>query len=200
MVLLQDWLTRLQADDPEERQIISGVSWEQYEELLLERGDTSTYRITYLDRILEFMSPSRRHEDRKTNIGSLLEDYFKAKRIRYFPMGSTTLRNSAKRGGAEPDESYCIGTNKEFPDLVIEVVVTSGSIDKLEVYRRLQVQEVWFFKTDHFEVHHLRETGYEQIGRSEILPDLDLDLLAKYAVADDPLDAALEFRQKIQSV
>ncbi|WP_274381917.1 Uma2 family endonuclease [Myxacorys almedinensis] len=82
MVLLQDWLTRLQADDPEERQIISGVSWKQYEELLLEHSDTSTYRITYLDGILELMSPSRRHEDRKTNIGSLLEDYFKEKRIR----------------------------------------------------------------------------------------------------------------------
>lgn len=83
---------------------------------------------------------------------------------------------------------------------MIEVVVTSGSVDKLEVYRRLQVQEVWFVKTDYFEVHHLRETGYEQIERSEILSDLDLDLLAQYAVADDPLDAALAFRQKIQSV
>lgn len=34
MVVLQDFLEIIQAQDPEERQIISGVSWESYETLL----------------------------------------------------------------------------------------------------------------------------------------------------------------------
>jgi len=86
MVLLQDLSELLQADDPEERQIISGVSWKRYEALLNDLGDSLRYRVTYLDGVLELVSPSRRHERNKTTIGSLLEDYFKQKRIRYFPL------------------------------------------------------------------------------------------------------------------
>lgn len=200
MVLLQDLSERLQADDPEERQIISGVSWERYEALLNDLGDSLQYRVTYLDGVLELVSPSRRHERNKTIIGSLLEDYLKEKRIRYFPLGSTTFRREEERGGAEPDESYCIGTEKEFPDLAIEVVVTSGGLDKLEVYGRLGVREVWFFKNNQFEIHHLRGETYEQITQSEVLPNLDLTMLAQYALATNPLEAALEFREKVRAM
>lgn len=195
---MQSLAERLQADDPEERQIISGVSWEQYEALLEELGDSSLYRVTYLDGVLELMAPSRRHERNKSTIGSLLEAYCQEKRIRYFPLGSTTLRKQQKRGGTEPDESYCIGSDKEYPDIAIEVIETSGSINKLEVYQRLGVREVWFFQNKQFKLYALRESGYEQINRSEILPDLDLTLLATAALAADPLEAALEFRQKIR--
>jgi Uma2 family endonuclease len=195
---MQSLAERLQADDPEERQIISGVSWEQYEALLEELGDSSLYRVTYLDGVLELMAPSRRHERNKSTIGSLLEAYCQEKRIRYFPLGSTTLRKQQKRGGTEPDESYCIGSDKEYPDIAIEVIETSGSINKLEVYQRLGVREVWFFQNKQFKLYALRESGYEQIDRSEILPDLDLTLLATAALAADPLEAALEFRQKIR--
>ncbi|MGB5972799.1 MAG: hypothetical protein WBG38_05745, partial [Nodosilinea sp.] len=34
----------------------------------------------------------------------------------------------------EADKSYKLGTNRPQPDLLIEVVVTSGGIDKLEPY------------------------------------------------------------------
>ena len=70
MVLLQNLSARLQAEDPEERQIISGVSWQGYEALLNEFGDSLRYRVTYLDGVLELVSPSRRHERNKTIIGS----------------------------------------------------------------------------------------------------------------------------------
>lgn len=198
MVALNDLATWLKADDPEERQIISGVSWAGYEALLRDLGDSLHYRVTYLDGILELMSPSRRHESNKSVIGSLLEDYLKEKRIRYFPLGSTTFRKQALRGGAEPDESYCIGTEKEFPDLAIEVVISSGGVDKLEIYKRLGVTEVWFFRDDKFEVYSLLGSGYEHLEQSELLPDLDLVLLAQYVTLPDPLDAALAFREKIR--
>jgi Uma2 family endonuclease len=195
MVLLQDLSERLQAEDPEERQIVSGVSWEGYESLLDELGDSLRYRVTYLDGVIELVSPSRRHERNKSNIGSLVEIYCQEKRIPYFPLGSTTLRKEEKRGGTEPDESYCIGEDKEFPDIAIEVVVSSGGLDKLEVYKRLGVREVWFFKKNKFEIYGLRNERYEKIDRSEVLPNLDMNVLAQYAVAPNPLEAALEFRE-----
>ncbi|MEI6441756.1 MAG: Uma2 family endonuclease [Nostocales cyanobacterium ELA583] len=200
MLLLQEVAEILQAEDPEERQTITGVNWENYEALLNDLGDSLQYRITYLDGVIELVSPSRRHEIRKTVIGSLIEIYCQEKRIRYFPLGSTTFRKQAKRGGVEPDESYCIGTEKEVPDLAIEVVVTSGGIDKLEVYKRLGVTEVWFFQNNQFAVYHLHGESYELVTKSVLLPNLDLSILAKYVLADDPLDAALEFREKIKEM
>lgn len=200
MLLLPELSELLQAEDPEERQTISGVNWENYEALLNDLGDSLQYRVTYLDGVIELVSPSRRHEICKTIIGSLLEIYFQEKRIRYFPLGSTTFRKQGKRGGVEPDESYCLGIEKEVPDLAIEVVVTSGGIDKLEVYKRLGVAEVWFFQNNQFAVYHLHGESYESVAKSELLPNLDLSILAQYVVADDPLDAAIAFRDKIKEM
>ena len=39
-------------------------------------------------------------------------------------------------------QQYEALAEKELPDLAIEVVVTSGNVDKLIVYQRLGVQEV----------------------------------------------------------
>ncbi|TAE46688.1 MAG: Uma2 family endonuclease, partial [Oscillatoriales cyanobacterium] len=100
----------LQRQDPEERYITDRVNWEEYETVLNRIGDAAGYRVTYLDGLLEIMSPSRRHENGKTRIGNLLEIYFVEADIEYFPFGSTTLRQEEKSGGTEPDEAYCIGT------------------------------------------------------------------------------------------
>ncbi len=198
----------LQRQDCEWRYIIDRVEWEQYETLLARNGDNAAYRVTYLDGAVEIMSPSRRHESRKTRIGDLLVIYFLEADINYFPFGSTTLRQEAQRSGIEPDEAYCIGTDKEFPDLAIEVIVTSGGINKLEVYRRLNVREVWFWENDQFRLYCIREatpqefsqtSGYEPITRSEILPHLDLELLAEYIRHPNSLMAGKEFRQRLRS-
>lgn len=205
MMLLNDLHRRLQADDPEEKRIVTGVSWKQYEALLLDLGDSSGYRVAYLDGVLEIVSPSRRHERRKTCIGTLLEIYFLETDTEYFPTGSTTFREEQQAGG-EPDESYCIGSDKEFPDLAIEVVITSGGINRLELYRRLGVREVWFWHND-FSIYYLREDtpsqftqtfGYERISQSEVLPNLDMNLLTECIRNPHPLAAAKEFRQRLR--
>jgi Uma2 family endonuclease len=101
----------------------SYVSWKDYESFLTKLENNSHYCINYLDGILEIVSPSRRHEKVKTNLGTLVERFFYKKRIRYVPLGSSTFRNKPKKAGAEPDECYCIGEEKDVPDLVIEVAV-----------------------------------------------------------------------------
>lgn len=208
MALLNDLTQRLQIDDPEERRTISNVSWAQYEALLDDLEDISHYRVTYLDGVLEIVSPSRRHESGKTQIGTMLEIYFLETDTEYFPTGSTTLRKEELLAGTEPDESYCIGTDKEFPDLAIEVIVTSGGINRLELYRRLGVREVWFWQNNQFLMYHLREEvpvqwvqtfGYEAISHSEVLPDLDMNLLAVCVRNPNPLAAAKEFRQGVRN-
>lgn len=207
MVLLDDISQLLKIDDPEERRIIDNVSWAQYEALLAELGDSLAYRVNYLDGVLEILAPSRRHETGKTRIGTLIEIYFLETDTEYFPTGSTTFRKAEKQVGTEPDESYCIGTDKEFPDLAIEVIITSGGINRLERFRRLGVREVWFWQTNRFLVYHLREAeptqfiqtyGYEAINRSELLPDLDLELLGECVLNPNPLAAAKAFRKGLR--
>lgn len=195
-------------DDPEERFITSGVSWETYEALLVKLESNSHYRVTYLDGVLEIVSPSIRHEKVKTNVGMLLERYFYIKRIRCVPMGSSTFKNKAKKAGAEPDECYCIGEEKSIPDLVIEVNITSGNVDKLETYRRLGVAEVWMWKMNGFSLYRLREEtpshfidthGYERINKSEFLPDLDISLLEQCALITDLIECIDEFERGLKN-
>jgi Uma2 family endonuclease len=200
----------LKLDDPEERRIIANVTWAQYEALLAELGDSLVYRVNYLDGVLEIVAPSRRHETGKSRIGPLLEMYFLETDTEYFPTGSTTFRSAEQQVGAEPDESYCIGTDKDIPDLVIEVVVTSGGINRLERFRRLGVREVWFWQNNQFCIYHWREDAaeytdkfkdsfdYEAIAHSELLPDLDMNLLSQCVLNPNPLAAAKAFRQGIR--
>ncbi|CAD5959194.1 Uma2 family endonuclease [Planktothrix agardhii] len=192
--------------DSEVRYITDKVSWEYYETLLTQLGDSLEFRLTYLDGILEVMSPSRNHERIKTLIGDLLLIYFLETDTEYYPTGSMTLRNPEQRGGTEPDESYCIGSNQEIPDLAIEVVITSGGINRLEVYQRLGVREVWFWQNNRFLVYHFRSenveqfqqtSGYELINNSEILPNINLTILAEYVQHPNPLVAAKSFRQTL---
>ena len=207
MVLLNELASRIALEDPEERRVLSRVSWEQYETLLADLGEGSAYRVHFLDGVLEILAPSRNHESGKTRIGDLLLIYFLETETEYFPMGSTTLKKREKQAGGEPDESYCIGTDKDFPDLAIEVVVTHGSLNRLELYRRLGVREVWFWRKNQLSLYHQREetpiqfaatAGYEPIQDSEVLPNLDLDLLTRCLQNPNPLAAAKAFRQGLQ--
>ncbi len=193
--ILQDLETENR--DREQRYMTSEVSWNAYETLLAKIGDRGGYRIAYLDGTLEIMSPSRRHEGEKKRIATLLEAYFEKTDTEYFPLGSTTFRQPERSSGVEPDESYCIDTEKEFPDLVVEVIVTSGGTNKLEIYRRLQVTEVWFWQNDRFSLFRLQDEEYEPISRSQLLPNLDLDTLAKCVGYTSQLEAVKVFRRAI---
>jgi Uma2 family endonuclease len=196
------------ANDPEERFTTSGVSWSSYEALLAKLEDNSHYRVTYLDGVLEILSPSIKHEKVKKNLAMLLEHFLYKKRINCIPLGSTTFRNKAKKAGAEPDECYCIGEEKSVPDIAVEVNMTSGNIDKLETYRRLGVKEVWMWKTNRLSLYHLREEtpkvfvdtyGYERITISEFLPELDISLLSRCALITNSLQCIDEFEQGLKS-
>ena len=199
-VLLQDTAVAvvLGAEDPEERFMTTGVDWNQYEGLLATLGGRARYRVTYLEGVLEIMFPRRGHALQKKNISRLLEAYFEETRTRFWGLGSTTFRRQEQQGGTEPDACYCLGEEKTFPDLAIEIVLTSGGLDKLEVYKRLGVQEVWFWQHQQFDVYHLRGARYEKRAKSALLPNLDLAVLAAYAVKSDPLEALLEYRQRLR--
>jgi Uma2 family endonuclease len=128
---------------------------------------------------MELMSPSRDHERLKSYIGCLVEAYAMHRGIDLSPYGAWTLRNAPKASGLEPDECYIIGADQraERPDLAIEVQWTSGGIDKLEIYRRLGVPEVWVWREGALEVYVLNAAAYERASESVQLPGIDVPLL-----------------------
>jgi Uma2 family endonuclease len=178
------------------RIVMHGVAWSHYEVQLALRGDVSSPRISYLDGAMELMSPSKDHERIKSFIGRLIEAFALERGIELSPYGGWTLKEAPKRAGVEPDECYLIGTDQSraTPDVVIEVIWTSGGIDKLEAYRRLCVEEVWFWKAGALRVHALVDGAYVESDRSRALPDLDLGLLVTFLDHPTVTQAVRAFR------
>jgi Uma2 family endonuclease len=162
--------------------VLSGVTWADYQRVLELRGDRSAPRITYLEGRLEIMSPSRTHESIKSLIGSLVETYCLERAIEFSTYGSWTIEDKDADRGAEPDECYVFGeaSDPKRPDLAIEVVWTSGGINKLEVYRALGVREVWYWRKGRITPFVLRSGRYEEGSASEALPGIDLAELASF--------------------
>jgi len=168
------------------------VSWSQFESLEAAFESVGGIKFAYLDGILEIMTVSPEHEESKSTIGLLIEAYLREKGIRFYVKGSPTLGSKELGARKEPDESYNLQTKKAIPDLAIEVIFTSGGIDKLQLYKRLGIPEIWFWEDGVLSIYYLRE-DYEQVDRSEFLPELDIALLVRYVTYFDQYDAVTEF-------
>jgi Uma2 family endonuclease len=165
--------------------VLRNIPWKVYDGLCKAREDSAGPRMAYLDGTLEIMSPARKHEYEKTLIARLVETYAEETGLSLNGYGSETFREEAKDAGVEPDECYCVGPAKKFPDFAIEVINKSGDIDKLEIYRRLKVTEVWFWKKGRFLIYRLVGRRYALREKSEVLPGLDLEEISGIVVATD---------------
>lgn len=159
--------------------LLEGATWGDFQRLLEIRGDRPVPRMAYLEGVLELMSPSQPHEALKSWIGRLVEAWCLEKGIEFSPYGSWTLESKEAQRAVEPDECYVFGEEPlgRPPDLAIEVIWTSGGLDKLEIFRKLDVREVWVWRRGRIGIHALRGEGYQEIPASEILPGIDLDQL-----------------------
>ena len=161
------------------------VGWNGYQQLLAMRGESSVPRITYLNGVVALMSPSSYHELDKTRFARLLEAWSETAGVQLEGYGSWTLTDEQEDCGAEADECYTVNrlaaNDQDRPDVAIEVVWTSGGIDKLQVYRKLGVREVWLYERGSLRFFALRGTkgheSYAEIPLSEIIPQLPRELL-----------------------
>lgn len=160
----------------DERIVMTNVAWSTVELFLAAKGERSRPKVYYLDGALELMSPSTNHEHIKTHLGRIIEAYLRHLGITFNGFGAWTVRNKRGKAVLEPDESYLLEPGrKKRPDLAIEVIWTSGGLDKLEVYERVGVPEVWFWQDGTITVHVLTERGYQQRARSAFAPKLDFE-------------------------
>jgi Uma2 family endonuclease len=185
----------------DQRLVTYNVPWEHFEVQLALRGDRPVPRMAYLRGVLELMRPSREHERIKSLIGRLIEAYALERGIDLSPYGGWMLKHAPRESAAEPDECYIVGSDQsgDRPHLVIEVVWTSGGIDKLEIYRRLGIGEVWFWREGRIGVWLLREDRYEKSERSLLFPGLDLEFLCSLIEKPTALQAVKTMQEHLRT-
>ena len=186
-------------DTSVQRILLEGIAWERYEQLSACFPDSLALRLTYIDGSLEIMSPmGPDHETWKKNLCYLLEAYLDHQGIRFYGRGGFTLKEPDRAGG-EPDDSYCIGTDKPLPDLVVEVVDTSDALSKLPLYGAVGIPEVWIWRQHALEIHVLDQAQgtYRRSSASRLLPELDVELRAAHVQMPDQYDAVRAFRRAL---
>jgi Uma2 family endonuclease len=180
--------------------LINDLTWREFKavEQLIDRPGL---KLSFLDGVLEIRKmPGKKHETIKERIGALLEIYLEFLGLDFTPTGSVTLENEFEKVKREGDKSYELGANRKHPDLVIEVVVSSGGINKLEAYKRLQIPEVWFWMNDELLFYSLGNEGYKAVSKSQLLPSLDVGLLMRCINTENHAQALREFRAGIKII
>jgi Uma2 family endonuclease len=140
------------------RLLLSGIDWPTYCRLTRLFDERRHLRITYDRGALEIMTLSPRHERIKHLLGLLVLALAEGFAIPIAGFGSMTFRRRRLKRGLEPDECFWIQHEAQVrgrddidlrtdppPDLVIEVDISRSSINRMNIYGKLGVPEVWRF-------------------------------------------------------
>jgi Uma2 family endonuclease len=181
---------------PEQRIILRNIGWETYERLLADNADSNNPRFTYDRGVLEIMSPSAEHEELSHVLTLLVNVVAEELDIDVRGFGSTTFRREDLARGFEPDSCFYIQSVERIsgrtrldltidppPDLVIEIDLTSPSLDKFPIYAQVGVQEIWRYDGTELRIYHLEHAAHVEREVSATLPGLTRRILTQF-VAD----------------
>ena len=179
-------LTQRRAD----RVVLHNISWQQFENLLVDLGESRAARVAYDDGTLEIMTPLPEHEYYKETISIAIQDIAEILDQDYESLGSTTWKREIKKAGVEPDNCFYfqneprIRGKLEFdlsqdppPDLALEIDVTSKSLSRFSIYARLGVPEIWCYDSGELKIYQLQNEGYMEVETSLVFPTLPVQEL-----------------------
>jgi Uma2 family endonuclease len=167
------------------RKEVFGVAWKSYRAMLEALGDFHLRHI-YDQGYLLLMSPLQSHDWVKRLIGRFIESMAFDQQLAIKSIGSTTITSEDEERGFEPDEAYYIASEPkvrgklEFepdvdppPDLIVEIDVTSSSLDQLSLYAAMGVPEVWIHDGKHLQFLTRNRRGkYDVAETSRAFPFL----------------------------
>lgn len=194
----------------EERVVLHGISWQTYECLLEDLADRSVPHLTYDRGELEIMSPTALHDRIARAIEALVTLTTLEMEVEALSLGSTTFKREDIERGFEPD--LCFYTKNESrirdkkeidltidppPDLVVEIDITSSTIDKLALFADFGVPEVWRYKDGQFEILQLVRGLYCPVEASSVLPFITSQLLTDF-IAESLTLSPLEWKMKVR--
>jgi len=174
---------------PESRVLLHHATWQQYVQLR-DADDNRNTRMTFDRGSLEFMSPTGLHESLKMLIGQCVAIWILERRIPIKSCGSTTFRREDMKRGLEPDNCYYVQNESRVrgqneidltidppPDLVIEIDVTSSSINRFSIYAAFGVPEIWRWHKDELNLFSLESGRYVKTTASRALPGFPFERL-----------------------
>lgn len=170
------------AAPPEQRFLLHNISWETYERLLAESVDNCGTRFTYDEGNLEIMVVSRGHETPNRTLAAIAEITAYETGRDFVRTGSTTFKRKDLAKGFEPDSSFyfrdaaAIRAKGEEdlatdppPELVIEVDITSSSLDRFPIFAAVGVREIWRYDGQRVRFHTLDGNNWRLIDESLVL-------------------------------
>jgi Uma2 family endonuclease len=179
-------LTQRRAD----RVVLHNISWQQFENLLVDLGESRAARVAYDDGTLEIMTPFPEHEYYKETLGDAIKEIAEVLDQDYESLGSTTWKREIKKAGVEPDNCFYFQNEPRIrgkldfdlsqdppPDLALEIDVTSKSLSRFPIYARLGVPEIWCYDSGELRIYQLQNEGYIQVETSLVFSTLPVQEL-----------------------
>lgn len=196
----------------EQRILLPNVDWQQFEQLLLELGETRQTRLTYLRGKLEMMTPVEAHERCSKLIDSLILVVVDALAMPLTSLVPVMLKHVEMACVTEPDACYYLEdrpyqntidlTQDSPPDLLVEVALTPPKLEKLPIYATLGIPEVWRYITTPGDdmlkgkllIYELEDDGYVQRPNSRSFPFLSAQRVLEFMEQSDSMSLATALR------
>ncbi len=178
---------------PERLVTLYGISWETYERIIAEHGEKGGTRFTFDNGALEIRVRSSRHEKPNRALAALVEVLAEEFDIDLRRLGSTTFKREDLQKGFEPDSCFYIQNSEAIrgkdeidlasdppPDLIIEIDITSESLDRFPLFAAVGVMEVWRFDRASVAFFRLEEGEYVKTLNSVSFPPLTDEIATRF--------------------
>lgn len=175
--------------------VLDGISWQTYNQLRdeLDASEQSQVHLTYDRGCLEIeMSPLPIHGERIVLLTQVVIALADGRGVDFRAAGDATFRRPEIGRAGEPDACFYfrdldslpreIDAAVHAPDLVIEVDITSPSVDKRGLYAAMNVTEIWHDDGQAVAILVLNAAGgeYAEVSASAIFPLLDAATLTQF--------------------
>ncbi|NJR65175.1 MAG: hypothetical protein HC772_07395 [Leptolyngbyaceae cyanobacterium CRU_2_3] len=218
----------------EKRTILTDVSWQKFESLLSELGAERQTRLTYFRGKLELMTPIAAHERCNKLIESLILILAEELHLSVSNLIPILLKAPEIGCAVEPDACYYFATLNNLsgspmdsieamqgktelnlppnppPDLLVEVAFTKSNLDKLSIYARLGIPEVWryitkpdedilkgkllIYELQDYHPGHRQDRYYVERQTSLVFPFLEASRVLQFLEESDSMSLATAVR------
>ena len=167
------------------------VNWESYKQLDDKREHQPGTRFTFSEGVLQIMSVGFTHERLNRRLAMLVGLLAESGEVDFEPAGETTFRREDLEKGFQPDSCFYFTCLDELrakedvnldvdppPDLILEIDITSSSLNRLPLFAAVGVPEVWRYEKGAIKIYQLHGGIYDESPVSQWFPTVNAEQLA----------------------
>lgn len=172
---------------PETRVVLRGVSWDTYVRLN-DEVTSPAVRLAFFKGDLEILTVSRTHEIVQSLLDRLLTSLAVGLQVDCLNVGNVTIRAAGAASAFEPDICYYFenldrlrgmdgpieAPRDPAPEVVIEVDISSRSLNKLPAYAAAGCRECWIYRDGRLVIYTFAQGGAEPVPASQYFPGVNV--------------------------